>query len=299
MSISLLVLSLLAACAVTDAPRSSILVAHLGDDPGGLERVRTAFRSTNPGYDLAFHRSARSVAPVHAPRVLFVQAGAGEARVGAAGSSVACGDIVLLRPNEELHADAPLDLLAFSLPAALPAGLPSFVRPDWDPNITDRPGGCATETGAYRRILLTWLEENGTYLCHSLNAHRVRIADSFTHYHPREGGFDEFYLVQMVQPGARILTSDAVDAIEARSVTTAGAGELFDVTQLAVGDLVYLPRGTIHRGLGGVLAQVIAAPGFRPGTEIGVDAHLAALNDQLGLEGDAALPYHRELSSPR
>jgi len=166
------------------------------------------------------------------------------------------------------------------------------VRPDWDPRITDTPGGCATETGAYRRILLTWLPENGPYLSHALNAHRVRITDSFTHYHPVEGGFDELYLVQMVQPGARLLTSDRTAAIEARSVTRADAATVFEETPLAVGDLVYLPRGTLHRGLGGVLAQVIAAPGFRPGTEIGVDDDLAALNRELGLTGDSALPVH-------
>ena len=78
-----------------------------------------------------------------------------------------------------------------------------MIRPDWDPNITDIPGGCATETNAYRRILLTWKQEVGQYLYHALNAHRVRIMDSFSHYHPVEGGFDEFYLVQMALPDAQ------------------------------------------------------------------------------------------------
>ena len=67
---------------------------------------------------------------------------------------------------------------------------------------------------------------------------------------------------------------------------------LLDVHPLAVGDLVYLPRGTMHRGLGGVLAQVITAPGFKPGAEIGVDHHLFAINERLGLVGDDALPLH-------
>jgi len=65
---------------------------------------------------------------------------------------------------------------------------------------------------------------------------------------------------------------------------------------LSVGDLVYLPRGVVHRGLGGVLAQVITVPGFIPGAEIGVDHHLRRINEQLELEGPTAIPYNREAS---
>ena len=45
-----------------------------------------------------------------------------------------------------------------------------------------------------------------------------------------------------------------------------------------------------------VLAQVITVPGFRPGAEIGVDHHLRAANERLGLAGDAALPFNAEAS---
>jgi len=292
--IAAVVLCTLAAGCVASAPRSSILVAHLagGDGAVALEPIRAAFREANPGYDLSFRPRTRAIVATDAPLVVFVHCGETTGSVGAADSALGVGDVVLLRAGETLDTRDGVDALVFRLPGQLPADLPSFLRPDWDPRITDQPGGCATETGAYRRILLTWMAENGPYLCSALNAHRVRIMDSFTHYHPRKGGFDELYLVQMAQPGARVLTSDAVAAIESRSVRAEEARELFDVTPLRAGDLVWLPRGTIHRGLGGVLAQVIAVPGFRPGTEIGVDAHLAALNERLGLTGDAALPVH-------
>ena len=56
----------------------------------------------------------------------------------------------------------------------------------------------------------------------------------------------------------------------------------------------YLPRGLAHRGVGGVLAQVITVPGFVPGKEIGLDHHLRAINERLGLTGGAALPLHAE-----
>jgi hypothetical protein len=48
----------------------------------------------------------------------------------------------------------------------------------------------------------------------------------------------------------------------------------------------------MHRGLGGALVQVISVPGFVPRSEIGLDHHLWAINKQLGLRGDAALPFH-------
>ena len=204
------------------------------------------------------------------------------------------GDVLLLRAGErwDLEGDGALSLLAFTLPDSLPAHLPSIVRPDWDPKITDTPGGCATEGDAYRRILLTWKPAVGPYILHSLNAHRVRIKNSFSHYHPVVGGFDEFYLVQQAPPGARLLTSSNVAAIEARNVDRDQAKTLMQSRELQVGDCVYLPRGTMHRGLGGALVQVISVPGFVPKSEIGVDHHLWAINKQLGLRGDAALPFH-------
>ena len=167
-----------------------------------------------------------------------------------------------------------------------------MVRPDWDPKITDTPGRCAAEGDAYRRILLTWTPEVGPYVLHQLNAHRVRIKDSFSHYHPVDGGFDEFYLVQQAPAGARLLTATDVAAIESRKVTDAEAATLIQSRDLHVGDLVYLPRGTVHRGLGGALVQVISVPGFVPRSEIGVDHHLWAINRALGLEGARALPFH-------
>lgn len=68
-------------------------------------------------------------------------------------------------------------------------------------------------------------------------------------------------------------------------------------SEAIVGDLVYLPRGVMHRGVGGVVTQVITVPGFIPGSEIGVDHHLRAINERLQLEGERKLPYNEEFSS--
>lgn len=274
-------------------------IARLSEgDTAAFAEIRTAFQTRNPGYDVQYFRQVTGLPPAAAPRLVFVQGGGGTARIPPADSSkVAVGDIICLREEQKVRLDSLLDLLVFTMPDALPGELPAFIRPDWDPNITDTPGGCATETGAYRRILLTWLGKNGPYLYHSLNAHRVRIMDSFTHYHPKEGGFDEFYLVQMALPKARILTSPHVDQIETpASVTAEQAKNMLEETPLQVGDLVYLPRGVAHRGLGGVLAQVITVPGFIPGSEIGLDHHLRAINERLALPVGEELPYNREAS---
>lgn len=286
---------MLASCAGAPPPVGEVApgvqVASLcgaRDDDPAFAALRLTFAAANPGYDVAFHRACTALPRADQDRVVFVQ---GPVERTAAPT---VGDVLLVPAFTDCAtADGEaLDLLAFSLPAPLPAGLPQAIRPDWDPRITDKPGGCATEDDAYRRILLTWRSEVGPYVLHQLNAHRVRIHDSFTHYHPVAGGFDELYLVQETKPGARILTSNRVDDIEARSVDRGGAATLLKSRELRVGDLVYLPRGTAHRGLGGAVVQVISVPGFVPGTEIGLDHHLWAINRELQLTGDAEIPFH-------
>ena len=285
-SLSLVLFSLVV-CACQPAREAAIRGVPLGD-VAGFSALRESFVRNNPGYDLAYYPGSRELAPTAADRVVFVQGPAGREQ------APTVGDVLLVRGGTswQLEGAGTLDLLAFSLPAPLPDALPDVVRPDWDPQITDTPGGCATEGDAYRRILLTWKPEVGPYILRQLNAHRVRIKDSFSHYHPVDGGFDEFYLVQQAPAGARLLTATDVAAIESRSVSAAEAATLIQSRDLHVGDLVYLPRGTVHRGLGGALVQVISVPGFVPRSEIGVDHHLWAINRALGLEGARALPFH-------
>lgn len=285
-------LVLFAACTGTP-PRSSRIVhasllAANATNTGAFDALRAAFADNNPGYDLQWFPSVRGLAPAEADRVVFVQGPEGRT------AEPSVGDLIMLRAGErwDLQGDGALNLLAFSVPQPLPGALPTIIRPDWDPSITDTPGGCATEGDAYRRILLTWKPEVGPYILHTLNAHRVRIKNSFSHYHPIDSGFDEFYLVQQAPQGARLLTSSNVAAIEARNVDAAGAKTLLKSRDLHVGDLVYLPRGTMHRGLGGALVQVISVPGFVPKSEVGVDHHLWAINKALGLRGNDAIPFH-------
>lgn len=298
----------LLACAASRS--TGPLVAHLAHAEGnapGFERLRSAFARANPGYDVAWSPGATEVDAERRARVVLVQGGAaqgvlvwredGPLSSPRDTSDLEIGAVVLLRPGEHLSAPAPLDVLVFDLPATPPGDLPTFIRPDWDPLLTDTPGGCATEGDAYRRILLTWLAEKGPYVWHALNAHRVRIHDSFTHYHPVDGGFDEFYLVQEAPSGARLLTSTRVPCIEAPAgVTRDEAHALLEELPLRAGDLVYLPRGVAHRGLGAALVQVITVPGFRPGAEIGLDHHLRAIVERLGLVGAEALPFNEAAS---
>ena len=289
----------MSACSTTAAHSegaSAIRVAHLGADGGdqeGFAALRTSFAAANPGYDVQWTEDLAALPAEDRTRIAFVQSG------DPASEALGVGDVVLLRPGHSQAAPKGCCAVVFTVPEPLPDDVPAVIRPDWDENITDTPGGCAEETGAYRRILLTWLPTVGPYVYRALNCHRVRITDSFAHYHPAVGGFDEFYLVQMVQPGAVLYTSTKVARMEdPGSVTADEAAVMIDRHELAVGDLVYLPRGTMHRGFGGVLAQIITTPGFKPGAEIGLDHHLKAINDRLALEGDAALPY-REKSAGR
>lgn len=290
-------LALMTGCAATGGP----LVAKLGrGDARGFALVREAFESRNPGYGLEHVAALTRIEAREKARIVFVQNGTAKARVAGAASDVTVGDIATLRVGQTLISDQPLGAIVFDVPEDLPPDIPAFIRPDQDPRITDTPGGCATERGAYRHILLTWLKRNGPYTFHALNAHRVRITDSFTHYHPKIGGFDEFYLVQMTRPGAKLITSDKASRIEKPSaVARDEVSDLLDETPLEVGDLVYLPRGLVHRGTGGVLAQVITVPGFVPGSEVGIDHHLRAINERFQLKGRKALPLNLAASMRR
>lgn len=279
-------------------------------DSEQFEAIREVFKERNPGYDMVYLSGVRQIEATDYTRVFFVQEIDGitnqdmlahAAITGNPGSvnrsETIVGDILILQKGESMQFDSDMGLLAFKVPREPENELPSFIRPDWDQNITDVPGGCATDIDAYRRILLTWKEDVGEYIYHAINAHRVRIYDSFSHYHPVEGGFDEFYLVQMVKPGAKIITSEKVDMItNPEGVAASQAGGLINEYELEVGDLVYVPRGVMHRGVEGVLTQVITVPGFIPGSEIGVDHHLRAINERLGLQGADALPYNEEHS---
>ncbi|MEX0685686.1 MAG: cupin domain-containing protein [Balneolales bacterium] len=294
------------------AQQTRVQIANLsnGEDADKFNSIRKEFIKRNAGYDMIYIPDSKSVKPQNYTQVVFVQAIDGITnqdeignaiitdQVGAKKKSEAIvGDIILLQPGERLNSDVNLGLLVFKVPQKPKNELPGFIRPDWDPNITDIAGGCATEIDAYRRILLTWREDVGEYIYHALNAHRVRIRDSFSHYHPDDIGFDEFYLVQMVEPGAKIITSDQTNIItDPNKVEKSQVDDLMQEYDLEVGDLIYLPRGVIHRGFGGVLAQVITVPGFIPGSEIGVDHHLRAINEKLELNGNEALPYNLEAS---
>jgi hypothetical protein len=294
------------------AQPSTVQITNLGTeaDQEKFNSIRKAFQTRNPGYDLTYIQSTRSLNPDNITRVLFVQEIDGITNqdvignvtiTGPAGESTdsetIVGDILILNEGDRLQTDVNMGFLAFQVPQPPENDLPSIIRPDWDPNITDVPGGCATDIDAYRRILLTWKEDVGNYIYHSINAHRVRIRDSFSHYHPVNGGFDEFYLVQMVEPGAKIITSERTDLItNPDKIEKSQTEELMQEYELEVGDLVYLPRGVTHRGFGGVVTQVITVPGFIPGSEIGVDHHLRAINERFGLEGNNALPYNIDAS---
>ncbi|MCH2112086.1 MAG: PmoA family protein [Planctomycetes bacterium] len=273
--------------------QATVVECNLQEDVQGFAGVKAQFERANSNYHLDWYPQCLQFT-ADRPSVVFVQSGKAKVQVGEQQSECGVGDLFCLETGENLQFDSNMGLLVFGLPSSFEKDPPSIIRPDWDPNLTDSPGGCATEGDAYRRILLTWSGKNGPYLSRQLNAHRVRIHDSFTHYHPRDGGFDEFYLVQEAPPGARILVSDHLDAFfSPESVTTRQADELLREIPLEVGDLVYLPRGTVHRGVGGAVVQVITTPGFVPGAEIGVDEALKTMNRCLGLEGSDEIPFHR------
>lgn len=264
-----------------------------------FELLAAEVANRNPGYKVAFLRESRALPAADELRLAFVQRGTSTIEIegeGVTSSDVLEGDLIVLRPLHALRVAAPVDLVVFTVPTSvgpLPFDVPPVLRPDHDPAIDDQRGGCATEDKPYRRLLLTWRSENGPYVFHGLNAHRVKIENSFTHYHPVDGGFDEFYLVQRGKPGAELLTSARRESIEKESLDPRAESWLFR-HPLVHSELVYIPRGVVHRGIGGAVVMVITIPGFRPGAEIGVDHHLRAIAERSGASSN--VPFHEEAS---
>ncbi|MEZ5965252.1 MAG: hypothetical protein R3F56_15570 [Planctomycetota bacterium] len=272
---------------------------RLTGDPEGFRRLQAAFVQRHRGYRIWHVRRANRVDATES-LVVFFHGGEGEACTSGTSSSFCLGDVALLRPGDTLTTNAPFDAVLFAVPGAFPEALPAFLRPDHDPSVADVAGGCATEAGAYRRALLTWESSQGPYVFQGINTHRVRMVDSLSHYHPTEGGHDEFYLVQEAGPGAAVLYSDRVARIlEPETVTREEVVSLIRRVPVQHGDLIYVPAGVMHRAVAGVLAHVIAVPGFAPGSEIGLDAHLQRINVALKLSSHEALPLHRPALSPK
>jgi hypothetical protein len=120
----------------------------------------------------------------------------------------------------------------------------------------------------------------------------VRIDDSFSHYHPVDGGFDEFYLVQEAPEGAVLLASRRTSDLLSDSVREGEVDKVLERIPLQAGQLIMIPRGVTHRGLGGAVVQVLAIPGFKPGQEIAMDEAIGRVNGRFALTGGRALPVH-------
>ena len=173
----------------TKVQQGPVIFANLNQGKSvNFNAISQVFAESNPGYNMDYIHQEFKISASNENRVVFIQAGGGSAVLNKGSKSkFSIGDIVLLRPSQSIQTDSSFSALVISTPDEIPARLPTFVRPDWDEKITDVPGGCATENNAYRRILLTWKESVGPYVYHSVNAHRVRIRNSFSHYHPIKG----------------------------------------------------------------------------------------------------------------
>lgn len=262
---------------------------------GRFELLREKVAQAAPGVDVRwFAEATRLQFPEDAvDAILFVQNGGGRVALDGEGASFGRGDVILLRAGGELVFEPPAGVLMFTQPEPLPEALPWILRPDSDADIADTPGGCATAYDAYRRIVLTWDEANGPYVHRGLNAHRVNVTDSFAHYHPEAGGFDELYLVQGAGPKAGLWVGEELAPfLDPEGVPKESLESFLRWIPLRTGDLVHIPRGVVHRGVGGVLAHVIALPGFVPGGEVAVDDAIRRIAERLKPTHSFARPWH-------
>jgi len=196
------------------------------------------------------------------------------------------GDLVFLRENQRLSTESSIQVLELRMSSPLPSGLPTFVG---FAETTHQDGGASSGWETRRIDVLDW-QPGEVPAYGDLNVKLVQVDDAPTHYHPEEGGFDEIVFVCEAEPGAGVLLSTEREAIEARNVERGDVPTLFRPLALSAGDVLFVPRGLVHRPRGRSSAVVIALPGFVPGGEVRLDDDLRAINATLNLEGDAALP---------
>ena len=284
-----LVLSACRSVEASGAPPRGLLVASLDrerTDERAFLRLAERFEGANPGYGLAYG-PVSELERSDEPRLIVVQAGDGPVGVQRSATRVVreveVGDLIFLRAKQAIFTEEAVYALVLTLPLALPDTLPTFVSPA---DVESKDSGWED----VRIDLVSWLPRPGAHVYQGISAKRVRVSDAPTHVHPEAGGFDELVVVLEAAPGTSVLSSSRTAAIRSQAVEHADVANLLEVTPLAAGDLVLVLRGTAHRPVGASTVLALAVPGFLPGAEVRLDDDLRAINETLGLEGDAALP---------
>jgi hypothetical protein len=260
-----------------EANRPSYL-ARLGKaegDEGGWASLCAEFESGNHGYSLSWIPETKELNPGGKGVCFFVGFGTADGRIGEARSRVTGGDLVLLRPGETLVLDAPLSGLVLTIPRPFPPDLPHWIHPNSDPRLSRSAMISANAAPAsspdtdYVLDLLAWNAERSPYLCHSVNAHRIRVSESAAYMHPLEGGHDQLYWIREASAGAELWIDSAEAAEQGLSSAAQAAGPVLEAHALQIHDLILVPRGRVHK-LKGVSAIAISVPGTRPGSFVRV-----------------------------
>jgi len=276
-------------CATASRSLASAPVHVHGGAPRNWARLCRAVEVAHPGIR-ARHVALSRTGADKRPRLLLVTQGSGPVGVQRRSTRVARvvgpGDLVFLREGQVLSTESPIQALELRMSSPLPTGLPTFIgfaestHPDSEASSGKEP---------LRVDVLDW-QPGGAPAYADLNVKLVQLDDAPTHYHPEEGGFDEVVFVRDAEPGAGVLLSTKREAIETRTVERAEVSTLLRPIALTAGDVLFVPRGLVHRPRGRSSVVVIALPGFVPGGEVRLDDDLRAINAALELEGDAALP---------
>ena len=141
----------------------------------GLDALARSFAERNPGSSIDFLPAAR---PTRRRRP-----SGGVRPAGPAGRGRWCGslettplrvgDLLPLKPGGRWSSTGP-SISSCSIAEPLASTVPSVIRPDFDPALTDSPGGCATDPGACRAPPHLG-PAAGPYVNRGFNCRRVRI----------------------------------------------------------------------------------------------------------------------------
>jgi methane monooxygenase PmoA-like len=258
-------------------------LASLGAAP--FSELRSSFLESNPRFDLQRLESVLVVPSRSKTRLVVLLADAGTVKIEQRKSGgdpmqigvaqALYGDLVHLRPGQGLQLEIPVDLLLLTLPDALADEVPNFFT----------KGEMAIP---------------GESPCRALG--QIWINDSEMDGPVRAASMDRLYFIQDALPGSALFLADN-DALLAGQLDLDGLAQksLVDKIDLRAGALVYLPRGSHSRLVGGCATTFLTAPGLthmalaevdQPVQPLDASWHTKLASNRTGLaEPVAALPF--------
>jgi methane monooxygenase PmoA-like len=233
--------------------------------------LRTSFQRSNPGFHLQRLESVFRLPASLQTRLVVLLDQSSSLSIHGRGLNRAFtntvakrGDLVHLRPGQGLLAEQPIDCLLLTLPSGLALQAPNFLA----------QGKLATPDKAPCRAL-----------------GQVWIGDSEQDQPLAQAAIDRLYYVIEALPGAALFSSAQnpdilTGQVDLDDLARKGLLQKLEVTS---GSLVYLPRGSHSRLVGGLSTTMLTTPGLDQTVFAAVDSEVGPLDPSPSVPKPSAL----------